>query len=118
MSGKIPHVLDQLSLRVATFEASTLESVLYKNKSQAMAMRSPCTTMKSRPLWLQLEKPVCSNEDPAQPKILKRKKGSKKGRKEEKEPSGFQHLTLSSRFLGSLLSKMKLFRVLHVKVVL
>ena len=31
---KIPHVLDQLSLRVETSEASTLESVLYKNKTK------------------------------------------------------------------------------------
>ena len=33
------------------------------------AMRSPCTALESSPHSLQLEKSLCSNEDPAPPKI-------------------------------------------------
>ena len=96
---------------------------------------SPCTTTKSRPLWLQLEKACVQQWRLSRAKSFRKKEGKgskerkkerkegrkvgrKEGRREEKEPLRFQYLTLSSCFLGSLQPKMKQFRVLHVKVVL
>ena len=46
------------------------------HNKEATAMRSPCVMTKSNPQSPQLEKacPACSHEDPAQPKVKKKKK--------------------------------------------
>ena len=61
--------LQLLSLYVATTEACVPSTCAPQR--EATAMRSPCTTTKSSPCSLQLQK-ACSNDEPVQPKTIKK----------------------------------------------
>ena len=48
-----------------------MPSSLFSSTKEATAIRSLCNAMKSSPCSMKLEKSLCSNKDPAQPKINK-----------------------------------------------
>ena len=68
-SGKIPHVLEQLSLGSTTIEP--VQQSPCSATREPTTVRSPHPVKKSSPLSLQLQKSLCSSEDPEQPKINK-----------------------------------------------
>ena len=74
-SGKISYTMEQLSLCATTTEPvccnywSPCTYSLCSVTREAIAMRSPCTAIKSSPRSPKLEKAMHSNEDLAQPKV-------------------------------------------------